>query len=81
LKLDVFGAVRYKQVTSYIPIEPGSNFAFIIRRNDGTNQRVARLFTGSLLAGAAYTLLLKGYVTPADGDIGGKGAQIVLYRN
>lgn len=80
-RLDNVGAVRFKEVTPYIAIEPGSNFAFIFRRNDGTNQRVARLFTSSLLAGAAYTLLLKGYVAPPDGDIGVKGTQIVLYRN
>lgn len=80
-KLDNFGALHFKQVTPYTPLEPGSNFSFIIRKNDGSNQRVARYFTSSLLAGAAYTLLLKGYVQPPGGDVANKNSQIVFYRN
>lgn len=80
-KLENFGVMHYKQVTPYTPVEPGSNFSFIIRKNDGTSQRVARYFTTSLVAGAAYTILLKGYVEPPDGDIGNKKSQIVFYRN
>gem|GEM_PF-4339746 len=76
-----FGVMRYKQVTSYIPMEPGSNFSFIVRRNDGSGQRVARYFVPDLAAGAAYTILLKGYVAPPDGDIANKNCQIIFYRN
>lgn len=80
-KLENFGIMHYRQVTPYTPVEPGSNFSFIIRKNDGTDQRVARYFTSSLLAGTAYTILLKGYMEPPDGDIGNKKSQIVFYRN
>lgn len=81
IKLSNLSNMRYKQVTPYTPVEPGNNFSFIIRKNDGTNQRVARFFTESLLPGAAYTLLLKGYITPPDGDIANKASSIILYRN
>lgn len=77
----VFGNMQYKQVTPYLPLNPGANFSFILRRNDGTNQRAGRYFVPSLLAGSAYTILLKGYVEPPDGDIANKGSQIVFYRN
>lgn len=77
----VFGNMRYKQVTTYMPLTPGANFSFILRRNDGTNKRVGRYFVPSLLAGGAYTILLKGYVEPPDGDIANKSTQIVFYRN
>lgn len=80
-KLESFGALHFKQVTPYIAVEPGSNFSFIIRKNDGSNQRVARYFTSSLLAGTAYTLLLKGYMQPPDGDLANKSSQIVFFRN
>jgi hypothetical protein len=76
--LEDFGTLRYKQVTPYTPMEPGNNFSFIIRRNDGSNQRIARYFTSSLLAGAAYTILLKGYMEPPDGDIGSKKSEIIF---
>jgi len=78
---ETFGNMRYKQVTPYIPLDPGANFSFILRRNDGTNKRVGRYFVPSLVTNGAYTILLKGYVEPPDGDIGSKLSQIVFYRN
>lgn len=78
---EAFGNINYKQVTPYIPLSPGANFSFILRRNDGTNQRVGRYFVPSLLAGSAYTILLKGYLEPPDGDLATKSSQIVFYRN
>lgn len=80
-RLESLGIMRYKQVTPYTHVEPGSNFSFILRRNDGSNQRVARYFTPSLLAGSAYTILLKGYMQPPDGDVANKNSRIVFYRN
>jgi hypothetical protein len=78
---EVFGNIKYKQVTPYIPLSPGANFSFILRRNDGTDKRVGRYFVPSLLAGSAYTILLKGYMEPPDGDVANKSSQIVFYRN
>lgn len=76
-----FGNMKYKQVTPYMPLDPGANFSFILRRNDGTNKRVGRFFVPGILANGAYTILLKGYVDPPDGDIANKSSQMVFYRN
>jgi hypothetical protein len=81
VRQETFGNMRYKQVTPYIPLNPGANFSFILRRNDGTNKRVGRFFVPGILANGAYTILLKGYVDPPDGDIANKSSQIVFYRN
>lgn len=80
-KQEVFGNLHYKLVTPYTPLTPGSNFSFILRRNDGTSKRVGRFFVPAILAGSAYTILLKGYVEPPDGDVAAKSSQIVFYRN
>lgn len=81
VRQETFGNMRYKEVTPYKPLPPGGNFSFILRRTDGSNQRVGRYFVPSLLAGTAYTILLKGYLVPPDGDLGSKLSQIVFYRN
>jgi hypothetical protein len=78
---EAFGNIKYKQATPYIPLDPGANFSFILRRNDGSDKRVGRYFVPSLLAGSAYTILLKGFVEPPDGDLANKSSQIVFYRN
>lgn len=80
-RLTAFGTPAFKNVSAFTPVGPGSNFSFIIRKNDGSNQRVARYFVDKLLPGAAYTILLKGYMQPPDGDIGNKSSRIIFYRD